>query len=160
MGLFKKYVTCTMTFFTPFTFVKPCQFYSSTSPILFTKNDKLWNERKENLLYIWLFQPISLYQRRQKIISLGTIEFFFLSGFCFTNIHEPQNCKGRGRAFHQLLTTTSTCFTYTLRHQPGNYCRELTSGHSQQPDSKREPLVSECKSLTTKLCDPSTHIYI
>ena len=39
----------------------------------------------------------------------------------------------------------------TLRHQPGNYCRELTSAHSQQPDSNREPLVSEHKLLTTKL---------
>ena len=39
----------------------------------------------------------------------------------------------------------------TLRHQPGDYCRELTSTHSQQPDSNREPLVSESKSLTTKL---------
>ena len=25
---------------------------------------------------------------------------FFLSEFCFTNIHESQDCKGRGRAFH------------------------------------------------------------
>ena len=40
----------------------------------------------------------------------------------------------------------------TLRHQPGDYCRELTSPHSWQPDSNQEPLVSERKSLTTKLC--------
>ena len=26
-------------------------------------------------------------------------DFFFLSGFSFTNIHESQDCKGRGRAF-------------------------------------------------------------
>ena len=26
--------------------------------------------------------------------------FFFLPGFCFTNIHESQDCKERGRAFH------------------------------------------------------------
>ena len=25
--------------------------------------------------------------------------FFFLSGFSFTTIHEPQDCKGRGRVF-------------------------------------------------------------
>ena len=25
--------------------------------------------------------------------------FFFLSGFSFMNIHESQDCKGRGRAF-------------------------------------------------------------
>ena len=28
--------------------------------------------------------------------------FFFLSGFCFTNIHESQECKGRGKGI--LLT--------------------------------------------------------
>ena len=27
------------------------------------------------------------------------LEFFFLSGFYFTNIHESQDCRGRGRAF-------------------------------------------------------------
>ena len=37
-----------------------------------------------------------------------------------------------------------------LRNQPGNYCRQLTSTHRQQPDSNRGPLVSERKSLTTK----------
>ena len=39
----------------------------------------------------------------------------------------------------------------TLRHQAGDYCRQLTSAHSQQPKSNREPLVSKRKSLTTKL---------
>ena len=40
----------------------------------------------------------------------------------------------------------------TLRQEPSNYCRELTSAHSQQPDLNPEPLASERKSLTTKLC--------
>ena len=70
--------------------------------------------------------------------------FFFLSGFCFTNIHESQDCKGRGG--HSINSSLQT-----LRHQPDNYCRDLTSAHSQQPDANRAPLVSECKSLTTKL---------
>ena len=38
---------------------------------------------------------------------------FFLSWFPFTNIHESQDCRGRGRAFRYLLTTTSTRFTDT-----------------------------------------------
>ena len=37
MGPFKKYVTCIMAFFTPFNFVKLCQFYCTTSPVSFTK---------------------------------------------------------------------------------------------------------------------------
>ena len=39
----------------------------------------------------------------------------------------------------------------TLRHYPGDYRRELTSARSQKPDSYREPMVSERKSLTAKL---------
>ena len=60
----KKYVTCIMTFFIPFTSVSHCQFNSVTFPVLFTENNKLWNERKEYFLYIWLLQCIMLYRRR------------------------------------------------------------------------------------------------
>ena len=52
MGRFKKYLTCIMTFFFPFTCVSFSQFYSITFPVLFTKNSKLWNKRKEDFLYI------------------------------------------------------------------------------------------------------------
>ena len=38
----------------------------------------------------------------------------------------------------------------TLRHSLSDYCRKLTSTHSQNPDSNRESLLSERKSLTTK----------
>ena len=37
MESFKKYVTCIMAFFTPFNAVTRCQFYSITTPVLFTK---------------------------------------------------------------------------------------------------------------------------
>ena len=39
--------------------------------------------------------------------------------------------------------------SHTRRHQLGNCCRELTSAHSQQSDWNCEPLVSNCKSLTS-----------
>ena len=52
----KKYVTCIMTFFIPFTSISRCQLNSVTYPVLFTKNNKLWNERQEYFLYIWLLQ--------------------------------------------------------------------------------------------------------
>ena len=54
---------------------------------------------------------------------------FFLSGFSFTNIYASQSA---------------------LRFT-GDYCRERSSAHSQQPDLNRKPLISELKSLTTKL---------
>ena len=49
--------------------------------------------------------------------------------------------------FSLLLPTASL----TLTHQPGDYCRELHSAHRQHPNPSWEPLVSESKSLTTKL---------
>ena len=76
--------------------------------------------------------------------------FFFLSGFSFTTIHESQDCRGRGRVFFNSsvpLPPTSQ----THRHWLGDYYRQLTSAHRQQSDSNREPLVSKHKSLTTKL---------
>ena len=75
MDLFKKYVTCIMAFRIQFTNVTFCQFYSITSPVVFTKNNKLWNKRKDNFLYIWLLQCIKSCRRRDKIASLGTITF-------------------------------------------------------------------------------------
>ena len=47
MGPFKEYVTYLMTFFSPFTRVTVCLFYSINTPVVSTKNSKLWNERKE-----------------------------------------------------------------------------------------------------------------
>ena len=70
--------------------------------------------------------------------------FFFYLGFVsqtFTNHRTAR--EGGGHSINSSLQT--------LRHQLDNYCRDLTSGHSQQPDSNRAPLVSECKLLTTKL---------
>ena len=68
--------------------------------------------------------------------------FFFLSGFSLTNIHESQDCRGRG----------GYSFKSSLPLPPASLhcCRELTYAHSQQPDSNREPLASEHKSQTTK----------
>ena len=75
-------------------------------------------------------------------------QFFFLSWFSFTNIHRTAG-EGGGYIFHSFLPLPPA--SQILRHYPDDYCRELASTHSQQPDSKWEPLVSERKSLTTKL---------
>ena len=62
--------------------------------------------------------------------------FFFYLGFSFTNIQE---------------SLPLPLASQTLRHQPSDYCRELTSSHGQHLDLNREPLVSKRKLLTTKL---------
>ena len=76
--------------------------------------------------------------------------YFFYLGFVsrtFTNYRTAR--EGGGHSISSSLPLPPA--SQTLRHQPGDYCRELTSAHSQQPDLNREPLVSERKSLTTKL---------
>ena len=45
----------------------------------------------------------------------------------------------------------------TLRHQPGGYCREVTSAH-QQSDSNTESSIFGRKSLTTKNWSIPQHI--
>ena len=77
--------------------------------------------------------------------------FFFYLGFLsrtFT-IHRTAG-EGGGYFFNSSLPLRPA--SQTLRHKPGDYCREFTSAHSQQLESDREPLVSERKPLTTKLC--------
>ena len=88
----------------------------------------------------------------RQILEFGVrmISFFFYLGFLsrrFTN-HRTAG-EGGGHFFNSSLPLPPA--SQTLRHQPGDYCRELTSTHSQQSGSSREPLVSERKSLTTKL---------
>ena len=78
-----------------------------------------------------------------------TISFFYLGFLSRTFMNHRTPGKGEGHFINSSLPLPPA--SQTLRHQPGDYCRELTSAHSQQPDSKREPLVSERKSLTTKL---------
>ena len=63
MEKFKKYVTHIKAFSILLTCITLFKFYSITSPVLFTKNSKLWNERKEDFLHVWLLQHIMLYQR-------------------------------------------------------------------------------------------------
>ena len=81
----------------------------------------------------------------------SVLTHFFLSGFSFTNIHESQDCRPRGKAFLYLLITTSTHFTDT-QTLAGRLLRGAHLCTYQQPGSNQEPLFSERKSLTTKLC--------
>ena len=76
--------------------------------------------------------------------------FLFYVGFLSRTFTNHRTAGEGGRHFINsslpLLLNSQT-----PRQLPGDYCRELTSAYSQQPDSNREPLVSERKSLTNKL---------
>ena len=74
---------------------------------------------------------------------------FFYLGFLsrtFT-IHRAAG-EGGGYLFNSSLPLSHT--SQTLRHQPVDYCRQLTSADCYQQDSNQEPLFSERKSLTAK----------
>ena len=65
MGPFKRHVTCIMAFFTPFNFVTLCQFFSITSPALFTKRH--WETVE--------WEKGRFISKKVEIPSLGTTEF-------------------------------------------------------------------------------------
>ena len=76
--------------------------------------------------------------------------FFFYLGFLsrtFTIYRTAR--KGGGYFCNSSLPLLSG--SQTLLNQLGNYCRELTSAHSQQLDINWEHLIFGCKLLTTKL---------
>ena len=76
--------------------------------------------------------------------------FFFYLGLLSRPFTNHRNTgEAEGHVFNSSLPLPPA--SQTLRHQPGNYCREFTNAYRQQPDSNQEPLVSESKSLTTKL---------
>ena len=77
--------------------------------------------------------------------------FFFYMGFLSQPFKNHRTAGEGGRHFFNSSLPPPHA-SQTLTHQPSHYCRELTSAHRQQQDSKREPLISERKSLTTQLC--------
>ena len=77
------------------------------------------------------------------------VNFFFCVGFlsrAFTN----HRTAGEGGGFFINSSLPFLPALQTLKYQSGNYCRGLTSAHSQQQDLNRELLPSKSKSLTTK----------
>ena len=97
---------------------------------------------------------------------VGTLFFLFFIYLFFCTIwiffHEDsqftgQKGKRKGISFNSFLPLPPAL--QTLIHQPGVYCKELTSAHSQQPESNREPLVAKRKSLTTKLAAFKSSLY-
>ena len=68
--------------------------------------------------YLYLYFPPTLFWCKEPCREGGLsvslfVLLFFLYGLSFTNIHESQECRGMGRTFLYLLTTTSTRFTDT-----------------------------------------------
>ena len=103
--------------------------------------------------YEMVIKPLSnviRYYRYQIVSIILNFIYFFYLGFLsrkFT-IHRT---AGEGGEYLFSPSLPLPPASQTLRHQPDNYCGELTSAHNQQPNSNCGPLVSERKSLTTNL---------
>ena len=82
--------------------------------------------------------------------SIKKTVFFYL-GFLSRTFMICRKAEERGGYLFNSSRPLSLA-SQTLRHQTGDFCKKLTSACSQQSDLKRDPLVSKCKLLTTKLC--------
>ena len=102
------------------------------SPENYGKNDKIRMKKR--------FCVISCKCRKFEKLKVSYI-FFYLGFLSQTSTNHRTVREGRGHFFKSSLPLSPA--SQTLRHQPGNYCRELTSTHSYQPGSNRKPLVSE-----------------
>ena len=87
--------------------------------------------------------------RNIKLFKIIFFSFWVFFHERFTN-HRTAG-EGGGHFFNSSLLPLPPA-SQTLRHQPGDCCRELTSAHSQQPHTNRDPFIFERRSLTTKLC--------
>ena len=99
------------------------------------------------------FNNIFYFRRANITLSFKLLEllfFFFYVGF-FSQTFTNHRIAGEMEEHFFKSSLPLPPASQTLKHQLGDYCRELTSAHSQQPGSNREPLVFERKLLTTKL---------
>ena len=82
-------------------------------------------------------------------VSIHLRRIFFYLGFLSRTLTIYRAAAGGGSFYDSCLPLPPT--SQTLRHQPSNCCRELTSASSQQSDSNWEPSVSGRKFLTTEI---------
>ena len=80
----------------------------------------------------------------------GYFVFFFYLGFISQPFTNRRNAGEEGEHFFNSSLPLPPA-SQTLRYLLGDYCKDFTSAHRQEVDSNWKPLVSERKSLTTKL---------
>ena len=118
MRPFKKYVNCIIAFFIPFysTCVILCQFHSiapSSFPELFTKINKLWSERKQDFLYIWLLF-VSRYIKEGRKSHLWTKPHL-----CINNTHV---CINNPYCQSSVIIIFLANIIYSQKHWPAYGC--------------------------------------
>ena len=96
-----------------------------------------------------MFELSSFFSNKKKLESHKRVFFIYLGFLSRTFTNHRTAGEGEGHFFNFSLPLPPA--SQTLRQLTEDYCRELTSTHSRQPDSNRVPLVSERKPITTKL---------
>ena len=96
-----------------------------------------------------MFELSSFFSNKKKLESHKRVFFIYLGFLSQTFTNHRTAGEGEGHFFNFSLPLPPA--SQTLRPLTEDYCRELTSTHSRQPDSNRVPLVSERKPITTKL---------
>ena len=84
-------------------------------------------------MIVVLINIAQLWRVKQEYRRVFFLFFFFLFFSRPFTIHSTTG-EGRGYSFNSSLPLPPA--SQALRYQSGNYCRELTSTHSQQPDLK------------------------
>ena len=107
------------------------------------RSKQLWRE-------LSVLVTINTFLRYCSSKNSAVFSFFLCLGFLSQTFMNDRTAGEGGRHFFSSSLPLLPA-SQTLRHQPDDYCRGLTSAHRQQPDSNHEPLVSERKSLTIKL---------
>ena len=97
---------------------------------------------------LWDLNRNKLAARYFSLAFLGHTTAFFLFEFSRTFTYHRTAGKGEDYFFNSTLPLPPA--SQALRHYLGDYCRELTSTHSQQPDSNlwfpsasRQPVQSD-----------------
>ena len=114
------------------------------------------NDRALNRLLVLLsvdkYMIIKINSRATNVILLyfrRTARFFFIWVF-FHEHSQYTEQQGKGEAVSNFSLPPLPA-SQTLRHQMGDYGRELTSAHSQDSELNREPVASDRELLTTKV---------
>lgn len=99
---------------------------------------------KSSNMSLSINKSISITRYKELFSSVVYQTIFILSRFSFKFITIPRTAgEGEGYFFNSSLTVSRA--SQALRHQPTDYCTQLTSSHSQQSDTNRKPLVSKSK---------------
>ena len=78
------------------------------------KNNKLWNERKEDFLYIWLLQRITLHQRRQNRI-FRRLHILDAIAFLDAHLYIKQPILTKYQNYHIFVRILYSYLRYTDR---------------------------------------------